>query len=279
MGRTSVVSKPLLLQVALIFVLLSGAMITTIPAPEHSIADAAVEHAVIPLGTENYVRIMTYNIRHGKGLDGRVDLNRIIEDIKHGDPDIVALQEVDRFHIRSRFADQVKILQNALNMDAFFSPSLYYYGVAEYGNAILSKYPLYNKKIELLPGIKETRSLLSAQVMIGEQEVTLFTTHLGVLDEERESQMSLILDRLHEAVGQAVFLGDFNMEHTHALLQNLPEAWEKASLIHDTGTFYLGDEIDHIFAGPFVEAIQAWTIKTKLLIILPVVAELKIMKQ
>ena len=131
MGRTSVVSKPLLLQLLLVILLLPGAIITTIPAPQQGIADAVTEHAVIPLGTEAYMRIMTFNIRHGKGLDGRVDLSRIIADIKHGDPDIVALQEVDRFHIRSRFADQVKILQNALDMDAFFSPSLYYYGVAE----------------------------------------------------------------------------------------------------------------------------------------------------
>jgi endonuclease/exonuclease/phosphatase family metal-dependent hydrolase len=41
-------------------------------------------------------RIMTYNIRHGEGLDGKIDLLRIAEVIKREGADIVALQEVDK---------------------------------------------------------------------------------------------------------------------------------------------------------------------------------------
>lgn len=234
------------------------------------------QSAVIPVGKEHYLRVMTFNIRHGKGLDGRVNLDRIVSDIEHGDPDIVALQEVDRFHIRSKFKDQVNILMKALDMDAYFSPSIYHYGFAEYGNALLSKYPLYNRKIEYLPGIKERRALLSAQVKIGNVEVTVFTTHLGVLEEEREMQMPIILDKLHEVKGPAIFLGDLNMDPSDALLESFVEPWKKAPLIHDTGTYYLGGEIDHIFTGPYVDTINAWTIETEASDHWPVVAELKV---
>ena len=41
-------------------------------------------------------RVMTYNIHHGEGLDGKVDLQRIAELIKREQADIVALQEVDK---------------------------------------------------------------------------------------------------------------------------------------------------------------------------------------
>jgi len=41
-------------------------------------------------------RVMTYNIHHGEGLDGKVDLLRIAELIKREGADLVALQEVDK---------------------------------------------------------------------------------------------------------------------------------------------------------------------------------------
>ena len=34
---------------------------------------------------------MTYNIRHGRGIDGKVDLGRIAEVIAARDPDVVTL--------------------------------------------------------------------------------------------------------------------------------------------------------------------------------------------
>jgi len=277
MGWTTVVNRSVLLQLAAVVFMMTGALFSAIPLSEETIPEVIdVQSMVIPVGTEKYLRVMTFNIRHARGLDGRVNLSRIVADILHGEPDIVALQEVDRFHIRSKFVDQVGSLKKALKMDVFFSPSIYYYGIAEYGNAILSKYPLTDKKVEPLPGIKEDRALLSAKVKIGDYELMLFTTHLGVLEDERRMQMPIILDKLNAVDGPAIFLGDLNMDGGHDLLQSLTEPWRKAELIHDTGTYYLGAEIDHIFTGPYVSAINAWTIKTTSSDHMPVVAELKI---
>src|SRR5690348_14626870 len=41
-------------------------------------------------------RVMTYNIQHGAGMDQKVDLLRTGDAIKHEQPDIVALEEVDK---------------------------------------------------------------------------------------------------------------------------------------------------------------------------------------
>ena len=49
-----------------------------------------------PLTASHTFRVMTYNIHHGEGLDGKVDLLRIAELIKREGADIVALQEVDK---------------------------------------------------------------------------------------------------------------------------------------------------------------------------------------
>ena len=40
------------------------------------------------------VKVVTYNIQYGVGLDGRYDLERIIDAVK--DADIIAFQEVTR---------------------------------------------------------------------------------------------------------------------------------------------------------------------------------------
>lgn len=40
-------------------------------------------------------RVMSYNIYHGIGLDGKIDLERIANAIKKEGADVVALQEVD----------------------------------------------------------------------------------------------------------------------------------------------------------------------------------------
>ncbi|MEA2935010.1 MAG: hypothetical protein QOD74_1656, partial [Variibacter sp.] len=41
------------------------------------------------------LRVATWNIRGGVGLDRRFDLNRIIATLQRAEPDVVALQEVD----------------------------------------------------------------------------------------------------------------------------------------------------------------------------------------
>ncbi len=54
------------------------------------------------------MKIATYNIRYGLGLDQKIDLRRIAATI--ADADIVCLQEVDRFWKRSGMVDQPKSL-------------------------------------------------------------------------------------------------------------------------------------------------------------------------
>ena len=41
------------------------------------------------------IRVLTYNIHHGEGMDGVIDLERIANVIRQTEADLVALQEVD----------------------------------------------------------------------------------------------------------------------------------------------------------------------------------------
>ena len=57
------------------------------------------------------LRVVTYNIHHGEGTDGRIDLERIAALLSGMQPDIVALQEVDRNTSRSGGVDQFATLE------------------------------------------------------------------------------------------------------------------------------------------------------------------------
>jgi endonuclease/exonuclease/phosphatase family metal-dependent hydrolase len=84
---------------------------------------------------------MTYNIRHGEGMDGRVDLERIAEIIRREGADIVALQEVDRGVARTARRDLSGELAALTGMTCVFSNNFHFQG-GEYGNALLTRFPV-----------------------------------------------------------------------------------------------------------------------------------------
>ncbi len=60
------------------------------------------------------IRLVTYNVRHGLGDDGRVDAERLAQAVAALDPDVVALQEVDRLQDRSDRVDILRVVAEAV---------------------------------------------------------------------------------------------------------------------------------------------------------------------
>src|SRR6185503_1828899 len=110
--------------------LLCTAMALVFAAPSTS------KTSVIP---KQAVRVMTYNIHHGEGTDGKIDLNRIAEVILSARADIVALQEVDRSVERTARRDLVAELAELTKMNFAFGKNIDYQG-GDYGNAVLSRF-------------------------------------------------------------------------------------------------------------------------------------------
>lgn len=127
------------------------------------------------------LRVLTYNIHHGEGVDGRLDLARIGAVIKGANADIVALQEVDQGAERTGGVDQAAKLAELTGLRAIFGKAMDYQGGA-YGLAILSRFPLSNSRTHLLPTDPgfEPRALLEASVALGDgrSEILLLVTHL-----------------------------------------------------------------------------------------------------
>src|SRR5712692_11135736 len=87
------------------------------------------------------LRVMTYNIHVGVGMDKKLDLQRIADVINREHPDLVGLQEVDRGVKRTEGLDEIAELARMTKMEYAFAHNLDYQG-GQYGVAILSRFPI-----------------------------------------------------------------------------------------------------------------------------------------
>src|SRR5712664_4245268 len=100
---------------------------------------AATSHSPDPAHIK--LRVMTYNIHVGVGMDKRLDLQRIADVINQEHPDLVGLQEVDRGVKRTQGVDEIAELARMTGMEYAFAHNLDYQG-GQYGVAILSRFPI-----------------------------------------------------------------------------------------------------------------------------------------
>lgn len=96
------------------------------------------------------LRVLSYNIHHGEGVDGKLDLDRIARTIQSVEPDLVALQEVDRKVTRTGGIDQPAELARLTKMQVAFGGNIVLQG-GDYGNAVLSRWPIRRHENHKLP--------------------------------------------------------------------------------------------------------------------------------
>ena len=178
------------------------------------------------------LHVMTYNIRHGAGLDEVVDLDRQAKIIQDAQPDVVGLQEVDSIVPRSGRVDETAYLANALGMYGSYGPAIPLSG-GKYGVAILSKErPLSVRNIPL-PG-KEPRTLLVCEF----QNYVFATTHLDLEEENRLASLPIIIEEASRHDKPFVICGDWNDKPISKLITNMKKDFSFMNAITDTSTSY-----------------------------------------
>ena len=180
------------------------------------------------------LRVLSYNIHHGQGTDGHLDLARIARVILQARPDVVALQEVDVQTARSGGLDQADKIARLTGMFVVFGANLAFQG-GHYGNAVLSRWPLANSRNVLLPSRDqgEQRGLLIVSLPWPDarRSTRLFATHLDHRSDDTERLECVARIKqlaLEEADMPSLLVGDLNATRGSRVLARLAEQWAVA---------------------------------------------------
>jgi endonuclease/exonuclease/phosphatase family metal-dependent hydrolase len=177
------------------------------------------------------LRVLSYNIHHGEGTDGKVDLPRLAGVIAAAKPDLVALQEVDDKTRRTGKVDQTAELVRLTGLHGQFGKQIDYEG-GGYGQAILSRYPIDGLQVHWLPGTpeRERRIAVEAQVKVGGRALSFVSTHLHHIRGEFREQQAAKLNELFAATDRpAVLAGDLNANPGSKPLDILRTKWTSAT--------------------------------------------------
>ena len=148
----------------------------------------------------------------GADLDHVKELANVLGQI---DPDVIALQEVPYNRYNARISDFIKALAEEMDMNYAYGANGYNdpYGIVpvegQWGNAILSKYPIetiHNEEIEYFD-VWERRSLLNANIRLNDSLLihALSTHHLP--SEQGIPNTAAYVKTLSHPV---ILMGDFN---------------------------------------------------------------------
>ena len=165
---------------------------------------------------KNTIKVMTYNVRHcnppsKKGVIETESIAKVINDAK---PDLVALQEIDRFTNRAGSTiDQAKELGRLTGMHSYFVKAIDWDG-GDYGVAVLSRYKILDSiqlKLPMVNGIAgEARAVAMIKVKIKKKEILFASTHLDIVKEHRELQTAAIIDYFAQSKLPVILSGDIN---------------------------------------------------------------------
>lgn len=196
-------------------------------------------------------------------MDHILDLPRTARVIQAANPDFVILNEVDEGTVRSFGVQQADSLGKLLDLHALFGRSIDYDG-GQYGNALLSRYPIFDFHIVDLStdSLLEGRSVFISRIDMQGDTLTIMGTHLGLRADEQQEQVARIIQTLPEH-DRIILAGDFNFEEnsenylgiTHVLRDGLKEVNLGPSLSFPADNPVR--RIDYIFIGVGIEALES----------------------
>jgi len=225
------------------------------------------------------LRVMSYNVHGCQGMDGFISIDRIARVITRYNPDVIALQELDAGRLRSAGVDQAERIARRLEMSFQFHPA-FRYKDEQYGNAILSRYPMGLVKQEALPKLSdkkfyEPRAAIWAVVDYQGLKINIINTHLSVWPREQAVQIRALLSKdwlQHpDCHGPLILCGDMNMTPGSPVYKEICKKLKDSQSIlvghRPSQTWFAGypfRRIDHIFVTPDFHVTSIHTVHTAL---------------
>ena len=157
--------------------------------------------------SQEYLKLMSYNIRNTTGMDDISSSQRIADVITRENPDVVAIQEADSMTTRSEQRYVLGEIAEYTQMYASYAPAIDYQG-GKYGIGILSREKPLTIHKYALPGREERRALIVAEFA----EYIFCCSHFSLTKEDRLASIDIIkqIAASYEGRKPFFFAGDLN---------------------------------------------------------------------
>lgn len=214
--------------------------------------------------------VMTYNIHHGVGQDKKYNLARIAHVLQESKADIIGLNEVDvHFSKRSSFDHQIKWLANQLGFEYAFAPALQKRGrqgrLREYGNALLSRYPILHVEQHRIKSIfSENRSLLEVELSYEQQSIKVYVSHLSLNPIMHRRQRQFILSKVQRERQPTIVMGDWNMRSAGRAWGRVNQLIEDVTVAENRERVFTFSsrkpiiQLDYIFASAHFQRLKSY---------------------
>lgn len=215
------------------------------------------------------IRVMTYNIHHGEGIDSVIDISRIAQIILDEKIDIVCLQEVDKKVERTNRIDIPKLLAEQTGMNYSFRKNINYQG-GEYGNCTLSKFTIVSDTNIHFTMLREgeQRGLLQTVIAFEGFRIVVMNTHLDYRSDDSERILSaekIIEEAKNYSDMPIIICGDFNdIPESRTHLKMLEKFSDVAKLLDNNDFTYPTEKPDKRIDYIFINDIEGHKKRTKI---------------
>jgi len=184
---------------------------------------------VVPPAPDELV-VVTYNLRYAEAIEEAVTAFQTVEPLPAAD--FILLQEMDEAGVVA--------LARALGYDYVYAPASVAEDGDDFGNAILSRWPLREMSKIILPGLHpltgQQRTATRATARVGGWDVLLYSTHIEIATAPvalRAGQMAAVLADVPDTAERVIIGGDFNTV-TGQGVRTLAEQYAAGELNHAT---------------------------------------------
>lgn len=228
------------------------------------------------------IKIGTYNIQHGvdrlhllKTKEVKLDLKLIEEAVRKMDLDICGLNEVWNHPMIEGIegeCNQAKVIAERLGYPYYFFAKAIPHGKGgEYGNALISKYPILSTRCVPLhipveervveKGYYEDRVILVAEISINGNVLTVLNSHFGLNSDEIDQAIEVVREVVQECKTPLLLMGDLNFFPSQIYYSKLCEILtDTATLMNNAQNTFTSEDpqyrIDYIFINDQVKILS-----------------------